>query len=172
MHWGIVNNCSIFTRCSKQTAPLIFHQTMDQILPKLPGVVCYLGDILVTGKDEKRTSEKPRCCFTKITAAQLAYQSTKCKFMQDNVEYLGQVVSKHGKHTSEGKVEAILEMSPTNNQRSLRLLLDFVNHYRKLLSFLVNLSAPMNKLLKKDALNRAKFYNSKKFKWNVLNHLQ
>ena len=34
-------------------APFIFQQIMDQILPKLPGVVCYLDDILVTGKDEK-----------------------------------------------------------------------------------------------------------------------
>ena len=34
-------------------APSIFQQIMDQILPKLPGVVCYLDDILVNGKDEK-----------------------------------------------------------------------------------------------------------------------
>ena len=32
-------------------APSIFQLIMDQILPKLPGVVCYLDDILVTGKD-------------------------------------------------------------------------------------------------------------------------
>ena len=98
----------------------------------------------------------------KLQQHNLHIKSTKCKFMQDNVEYLGQVVSKHDIHTSEGKLEVILKIWPISNQRSLRLLLDIVNYYRKLLSFLANLSAPMNELLKKDALNWAKFYNSKK----------
>ena len=71
--------------------------------------------------------------------------------MQDNVEYLGQVVSKHGIHKSKGKLEAILKMSPPSSQKNLRSFLGIVNHYMKFIPFLANLSAPMNKLLKKDA---------------------
>ena len=34
------------------SAPAIFQQIMDQILPKLPHVVCFIDDILVTGRNE------------------------------------------------------------------------------------------------------------------------
>ena len=33
-------------------APAVFQQTMDIVLQGLPGVVCYLDDIIVTGKDK------------------------------------------------------------------------------------------------------------------------
>ena len=132
-------------------APSIFQQIMDQILPKLPGIVCYLDDILVTGKDEKEHLSNLEAVLQKLQQHNLRIKGTKCKFMQDSVEYLGQVVSKHGIHTSEGKLEAILKMSPPNSQKSLRSFLGIVNHYGKFIPFLANLSAPMNKLLKKDA---------------------
>ena len=34
------------------SAPTIFQQIMEQILPKVPGVVCYVDDILVTGRTD------------------------------------------------------------------------------------------------------------------------
>ena len=34
------------------SAPAIFQQIMDQILPKLPQVMCFIDDILVTGHSE------------------------------------------------------------------------------------------------------------------------
>ena len=34
------------------SAPAIFQCLIKQILPKLPGVVCYMDDILITGKDD------------------------------------------------------------------------------------------------------------------------
>ena len=33
-------------------APVVFQQTMDTVLQGLPGVVCYLDDIIVTGKNK------------------------------------------------------------------------------------------------------------------------
>ncbi len=35
------------------SAPSLFQRAMDQILAGLPGVVCYLDDILVTGRDDE-----------------------------------------------------------------------------------------------------------------------
>ena len=66
-------------------------------------------------------------------------------------KYLGQVVSAQGIDTSERKVEAVLKMSPPTNQRSLQSFLGIVNHYGKFIPFLADLSAPLNKLLRKDA---------------------
>ena len=132
-------------------APSIFQQIMDQILPKLPGVVCYLDDILVTGKDTQEHLSNLEAVLQKLKEHNLRIKSTKCKFLQNSVEYLGQVVSAQGIDTSERKVEAVLKMSPPTNQRSLRSFLGIVNHYGKFIPFLADLSAPLNKLLRKDA---------------------
>ena len=35
------------------SAPAIFQQIMDQVLPKLQGVVCYTDDIVVTGRNDE-----------------------------------------------------------------------------------------------------------------------
>ena len=87
----------------------------------------------------------------KLQEHNLPIKSTKCKFLQNSVEYLGQVVSAQGIDTSQRKVEAVFKMSPPTNQRSLRSFLGIVNHYGKLIPFLANLSAPLNRLLRKDA---------------------
>ena len=123
---------------------------MDQILPKLPGVVCYLDDVLVTGKDTQEHLSNLEAVLQKLQEHNLHIKSTKCNILQNSVEYLGQVVSAQGIDTSERKVEAALKMSPPTNQRSLPSFLGIVNHYGKFIPFLVDLSAPLNKLLRKD----------------------
>ena len=132
------------------SAPSVFQQIMDQILPKFPGVVCYLDDILVTGKDERKHLKNLEAVLRKLSKHNLRIKSSKCKFMQKSAEYLGQVVSAEGIQTSQQKVEAIQSLTPPKDQPSLRSLLGIVNHYGKLIPFLADLSAPLNKLLRKD----------------------
>ena len=129
-------------------APSIFQKIMDQILPKLPGVVCYLDDILVTDKDTQEHFSNLEAVLQKLQEHNLRIKSTKCKFLQNSVEYLGQVVSAQGIDTSQRKAEAVLKMSPPTNQRSLRSFLGIVNHYGKFIPFLADLSAPLNRLLR------------------------
>ena len=100
-------------------ASSIFQQIMDKILPKLPGVVYYLDDILVTGKDTQEHLSNLVAVLQKLQEHNLCIKTTKCKFLQNSVEYLGQVVSAQGIDTSQRKVEAVLKMSLPTNQRSL-----------------------------------------------------
>ena len=86
---------------------------MDQILTKLPSVVCYLNDILVMGKDEKEHLNNLEAVLQKLQEHNLHIKSSKCKFMQRSVEYLGQV---KGIQTSKRKVEAIQKLTPPTNQ--------------------------------------------------------
>ena len=69
----------------------IFQQIMDQILPKLPGIVCYLDDILVTCKDTQENFSNLEAVLQKLQEHNLRIKSTKCKLLQNSVEYLGQV---------------------------------------------------------------------------------
>ena len=123
---------------------------MDQVLPKLAGVVCFIDDILVTGCNEAEHLSNLEAVFQKIQEYGLRLKLRKCKFFQESVEYLGQVVSREGVHPSRKKVEAILKVQPPTDLSELRSFLGMVNHYGKFIQSLADLSAPLNKLLRKD----------------------
>jgi len=48
------------------SAPAIFQQIMEQILPKLPKVVCYMDDILITASTDKEHLQNLRAVFESI----------------------------------------------------------------------------------------------------------
>ena len=132
------------------SAPAIFQQIMDQILPKLPHVVCFIDDILVSGRSEAEHLANLDAVVGKLQQYGLRLKLKKCKFFEKSVEYLGQIVSKEGIHPSQKKIEAILKVDPPEDQTQLRSFLGMVNHYGKFVKFLSDLSAPLNRLLRKD----------------------
>lgn len=70
---------------------------MDQILPKLPGVVCFIDDILITGHTEAEHLSNLEAVLQKLQEYGLRLKLRKCEFSKSHaVEYLGQVVSKEG----------------------------------------------------------------------------
>ena len=132
------------------SAPAIFQQTMDQLLPKLPGIVCFIDDILITGRTEKEHLSNLEAVLETLHKHGLRLKLRKCEFFKDSVEYLGQIVSKEGIHPSKKKIEAILNVQPPSDVSELRSFLGMVNHYGKFIQFLSDLSAPLNRLLRKD----------------------
>ena len=48
------------------SAPAIFQQIIEQVLPKLPKVVCYMDDILVTGCTDKEHLHNLNAVFENI----------------------------------------------------------------------------------------------------------
>ena len=80
------------------SASVIFQQTMDQVLPKLAGVVCFIDDILVTGSNEPEHLSNLEAVFQKIQDYGLRLKLQKCKFFQESIEYLRQVVSRGSIH--------------------------------------------------------------------------
>ena len=132
-------------------APAVFQQTMDIVLQGLPGVVCYLDDIIITGKDKQEHLNNLEQVLSRVQEYGFRVRKEKCFFMQDSVEYLGHIVSKNGIQMSPKKVEAIVEMPQPKDQKDLRAFLGMVNHYGKFMSNLSDLCAPLNDLLQKTA---------------------
>ena len=50
------------------SAPAIFQKTMDLLLQKLPGVVCYIDDILVTGVNDEDHLKNLNLVLERLTA--------------------------------------------------------------------------------------------------------
>ena len=122
---------------------------MDTVLQGLQGVVCYLDDIIVTGKDQAEHLCNLEQVLGRIQDYGFKVCKEKCSFMQDSVEYLGHILDKNGIQMSPKKVKAIAEMPQPKDQKQLRAFLGMVNHYGKFMPNLSELCAPLNCLLKK-----------------------
>lgn len=148
------------------SAPAIFQRTMEQVTAGIDHVACYLDDIIVTGGNDEEHVKNLETVFRRLKEYGFLLKKEKCAFLQDKVEYLGQVVSAKGFYPSPKKVSAVLNMPEPTNVSELRAFLGMVQHYSKFLPGLADLSSPLNKLLRKnttwcwseecvDALNRS-----------------
>ena len=59
----------------------IFQRVIEQIVADIPGVACYLDDIIITGKTEQKTLE-----WLKDSGFRL--RKSKCAFLQTSVAYI------------------------------------------------------------------------------------
>ena len=132
------------------SAPAIFQRTMDVILQGLEGVICYIDDILITGSSDKKHLANLEEVLKRLKHHGIKLKTSKCKFLEDEVEFLGHRLSGSGVSTSSKKVEAVqLAPVPTNVQQ-LRSFLGMVNYYGKFIPNLSSILHPLNALLKQN----------------------
>ena len=139
------------------SAPSIFQKLMDTVLQGIPGVICYIDDILVSSTDEKSHLETLGEVFTRLQKHGFRLKEDKCVFMMPTVHYLGHQIDATGIHTAPEKVEAIVKAPPPKNLSELRSFLGLVNYYGKFISQLSTILHPLNSLLKSEA----------KWEWSV-----
>ncbi|KAL0193255.1 hypothetical protein M9458_011551 [Cirrhinus mrigala] len=129
------------------SAPSLFQRAMDQILSGLPGVVCYLDDILVTGTDDESHLQNLDATLKRLKEYGLRVRKDKCEFFQSAVEYLGHVIDASGLHTSPSKVKAIVDAPTPKNVSQLRSFLGLLNYYGRFIPNIATLLKPLHKLL-------------------------
>nr|XP_025043376.1 uncharacterized protein K02A2.6-like [Pelodiscus sinensis] len=129
------------------SAPALFQRAMDQILCGLPGVQCYLDDILVTGGNEEDHLKNLEATLQRLEEYGLRVRKDKCAFFQPSVEYLGHIIDATGLHKSPSKVKAIVEAPPPQNVSQLRSFLGLLNYYGRFISQLATLLKPLHELL-------------------------
>lgn len=133
------------------SAPAIFQRTMETLLAGLDGVLVYLDDILVTGKNKSEHVKRLHEVFSRLEQAGLVLQKEKCSFFQDSVSYLGFIVDKQGIHKSPEKVKAILKAKVPSNVTELKSFLGLVNYYRNFVKNASSILSPLHELLQRNS---------------------
>ena len=113
------------------SAPALFQWAMDSILQGIAGVICYIDDILVTGKDDAQHLQALEQVLSRLQKAGLTIQKNKCVFMAKSVEYHGHIVDAEGLHTTPEKLKAILEAPAPKDLNQMRSFLGLVNYYAR-----------------------------------------
>ena len=125
------------------SAPAVFQRAMDTILQGLEGVVCYIDDVLVTGKTTEQHLKSVEIAFSRILEYGLRLNWAKCRFLENSVEYrlIGQVF-----------ILAPRRCKPLlmHQRPQIRAFLGLVMYYGKFIKNLSSLSAPLNQLLRNE----------------------
>ncbi|KAL3969328.1 DNA (cytosine-5)-methyltransferase 3B [Sarotherodon galilaeus] len=132
------------------SAPALFQRAIDQILSGLPGVQCYLDDILCTGADDEEHLRNLDATLQRLKEYGLRVRKEKCDFFQSSVEYLGHVIDANGLHTAPSKITAIMDAPPPQNVSQLKSFLGLLNYYGRFIPNLASLLKPLHNLLRKE----------------------
>ena len=128
-------------------APVIFQKIIDQTIADIPGVMCYLDDLVVTGKSDEEHLSNLQKTLDRLRMAGFHLKMKKCKFFQSEIQYLGHVIDKDRIRHLPEKLRAIVEMPNPTNQKELCSFLSMVKYYDK---FTPNLASKCD-LLHQDA---------------------
>lgn len=136
-----------FSLCN---APATFQRIMDKIFRNEIGkfVIPYFDDIIIFSKNIEEHEEHLKTIFNKIKSNHLRLNLKKCKFAQESVKILGNIVS-HRKITLDpSKIQAIKERNLPLKINDLRSFLGLANYCRSFLPKFAHIAAPLFNLLK------------------------
>lgn len=129
------------------SAPAIFQAAMEQVLQGLDGVVCFLDDMLISGKTESEHLARLDAVLQRLEQNGLRLKLTKCEFMEPRVKYLGYIVDSEGLHPTPEKVQAVKDAPKPKNVQELRSFLGMLQYYARFLPNLSSVIHPLNALL-------------------------
>ena len=153
--YTVINTCKGLFKYNRlcfgiSSAPGIFQRAMEQLLRDIPGVLCYLDDILICGETEAEHLERLNVVLTKLQDAGLRLRLDKCAFKVTEVSYLGYRIDSNGIHPTKDKVRAIVEAPNPTNKKQVQSYLGMINFYRRFIPNCSTILEPLNSLLRDD----------------------
>ena len=132
-------------------APASFMHTMQKVFERFIGdfVLIYLDDILVMSKTPNEHIDHLHQVFTTLRKHRFQVKLSKCKFLQEQVKYLGHILSAEGVRPDPGKIQTLLDWEFTSNATGMMQFLGLANYFRKFIPNLSRLAAPLYRLTKK-----------------------
>ena len=91
------------------TAPSIFQRVTDTCMQEIPGVQCFIDDIIVSGRTEEECLQNLDISFQQLKDTDFQLHKLKCSFLKPRIDYLGHSIDAVGRHPLEEKIRAIKE---------------------------------------------------------------
>jgi len=130
------------------SAPATFQRLMERVFRGLHWrtLLLYLDDVIVVAPDVETHLQRLQEVFDRLRAAGLKLKPSKCELFQQQVRYLGHVVSKDGVSTDPDKVAAMAEWPAPRDQKELLTFLGMTGYYRQFVKGYANIARPLHRL--------------------------
>lgn len=138
-------------------SPKTFERLMELTLAGLHWERClvYIDDVIVFGKSVGETLDNLKLVFERFREANLKLKPSKCTFFQEEVRYLGHIVSADGIKCEPDKISAVENWPVPESVSDVRSFLGIASYYRKFIADFSNIAFPLTQLTRKD----------KRFEW-------
>ena len=137
--FGLCNGPSTFQRCME----LVFRGLQWHTL------LIYLDDIIVTGRSMEENLDRLAEVLQRLEEADLKLKPSKCSLLQEQVLFLGHLVSAKGVQPNPRLVEAVLNWEVPENRTEVQQYLGLCNYYRRFIPAFSGLAAPLTELTSK-----------------------
>lgn len=132
-------------------APATFQRLMECCLGDLQWetLLIYLDDILIFSSDFASHLKRLEQVFGRLRQNGLKLKTEKCFFLQEEVKFLGHIVSGRGVETDPGKTQALRDWPTPRTATDVRRVLGFMSYYRRFVPNFAQIAGPLHKLVGK-----------------------
>ena len=131
-----------------RNAPSTFQRFIGSIFQDLPFIFTFLDDSLIFSRNIEEHFKHLEIVFSRLNEVGLTMNLSKCIFVSEEVDFLGQTITKDGFKPTEERLQLIKNLPLPNNIAKLRKALGIFNFYRKFNPNAAAQMAPLNELLK------------------------
>ena len=121
----------------------IFQYTLQTQLQGLNGVKNIADNILVYGTTREEHDENLDKCLKRLSDKGLRLNHAKCSFVNETLEFFGQIFSKDGNKPDPKRVEALKNASVPTSVSEVRSLLGMANYSAKYIPNFATITAPL-----------------------------
>ena len=132
------------------SAPEIFHKSVYQHLEDLSGVCVFMDDIIIWGSSVEEHDECLETVLRRLTKIGLRMNFDKCVFRQNELLYLGEMITQQRVRPDPSKVQAIKDMPIPQDRKDLQRALGMVTYMARFVPNLSARTAVLRALLRKD----------------------
>ena len=115
-------------------------------------IVIYMDDILIHAQNKEDLQEKTRKVLAKLKEHNLYLKLEKCKFTQEEVEFLGMIVMKDTIIMDPLKLAGIRDWPVLTTVKQIRSFFGFGNFYRRFISGFAHIAQPLHDLTRKNKI--------------------
>ncbi|KAL7825810.1 hypothetical protein SRHO_G00335480 [Serrasalmus rhombeus] len=139
-------------------APSTFQRLMQRLFgdQQCQSLLLYLDDIVVFSSSVSQHIQRLEVVLDRLQREGLKAKLEKCAFFQQEVSYLGHVISAKGVSTDPAKVEAVAQWRRPQTVSELRSFLGFASYYRRFVEGFAQLAGPLHRLVAKLAGTKSK----------------
>lgn len=133
-------------------SPSVFSRVMTMAMSGLNYESCfvYLDDLIVFGRNLLEHNMNLVKVLGRLRKVNLKLNPIKCNFLQKEILYLGHIISDKGVAPDPEKITTIQHFPTPQDAQAVKRFVAFANYYRSFIPNFAHLSAPLNKLTRKN----------------------
>ena len=132
-------------------ATATFQRMLEVALQGLQWTSCliYLDDVIIFGEDFSTHLQRLQSVLSRLTEAKLKLSPSKCYLFQQEVTFLGHVLSEQGIMPNPDNVSKIVHWPTPSNVSEVRTILGMGSYYRRFIKNYAEVVRPLTELTKK-----------------------